>query len=161
VKVLADPAVAGAVITHGTATLEETAYMMDLLVDSPKPIVVTGAQRNFDEKDADGPRNILYAIMVAADPASAGRGVMVSVGGEIHAARDAIKVHTYRLTAFTSRDSGKIGEVSQDGVIYFNRPGRRLLKTSNRTRRFGQRQALSHVCPLALIVFSRSLPLVG
>ena len=58
VKVLADPNVAGAVITHGTATLEETAYMMDLLVDSPKPVVVTGAQRNFDAKDADGPRKI-------------------------------------------------------------------------------------------------------
>ena len=126
VEVLADPAVAGAVITHGTATLEETAYMMDLLINSPKPVVVTGAQRNFDVKDADGPRNIVNAVRVAADPASTGRGVMVAVGGEIHAARDVIKSHTYRLNAFSSRDSGKIGEVNEDCVIYFTRPERRL-----------------------------------
>ena len=77
--------------THGTATLEETAYLLDLTVGSEKPIVVTGAQRDFDEKDADGPRNILYAAMIAADPLAAARGVMVCVGGQIHAARYVVK----------------------------------------------------------------------
>jgi L-asparaginase len=124
--VLADQAVAGAVITHGTATLEETAYMMDLTVGSAKPVVVTGSQRDFDEKDADGPRNLLQAVAVAADPASAGRGVLVALGGEIHSARDAVKAHTYSVSAFASRDGGKVGAVSQHGVIYFSRPERRI-----------------------------------
>lgn len=125
-QVLADEAVAGAVITHGTATLEETAYMMELTVGSAKPVVVTGSQRDFDEKDSDGPRNLLQAVAVAADPASAGRGVLVALGGEIHAARDAVKAHTYSVSAFTSRDGGKVGAVSQHGVIFFSRPERRL-----------------------------------
>lgn len=126
-RVLADDAVAGAVITHGTATLEETAYMMDLTVGATKPVVVTGSQRDFDERDADGPRNLLQSVAVAADPASADRGVLVVLGGEIHAARDAVKAHTYSVNAFTSRDGGKIGAVSQHGVIYFSRPDRRTL----------------------------------
>ena len=123
---LRDDAVAGAVITHGTATLEETAYLMDLTLGSDKPVVVTGAQRDFDEKDADGPRNIFYATKIAADPASAGRGVLVCVGGQIHSARDVVKADTQSVDAFTSRDGGKIGMVSKQGVIYFARPERRL-----------------------------------
>ena len=75
-RVLADEAVAGAVVTHGTATLEESAYLMDLTLGSEKPVVFTGAQRNADEKDPDGPRNLLYAAMIAADPEARGRGVL-------------------------------------------------------------------------------------
>jgi len=124
--VLRDDAVAGAVVTHGTATLEETAYLLDLTLGTDKPVVVTGAQRDFDDRDADGPRNILYATMIAADPAAAGRGVMVCVGGQIHAARDVVKADTLSLDAFTSRDGGKIGMCSKQGIVWFARPERRL-----------------------------------
>jgi L-asparaginase len=125
-RVLAESRTAGAVVTHGTATLEETAYLLDLTVGSEKPVVVTGSQRDFDERDSDGPRNLLEAVTIAADPASAGRGVLVALGGEIHAAREAVKAHTYSVAAFTSRDGGRIGAVSKHGVIYFSRPERRL-----------------------------------
>ena len=118
--------VAGAVVTHGTATLEETAYLLDLTLGLEKPVIVTGSQRDFDEPDSDGPRNLLYAVMLACDPLSAGRGVLVTAGGEIHSARDAVKAHTYSINAFTSRDGGRIGMVSKEGVIYFSRPERRL-----------------------------------
>lgn len=125
-KLLADENVAGAVVTHGTATLEETAYLMDLTLGANKPVVVTGGVRNFDEKDSDGPRNLLYAAKIAADPASSGRGVLVSLGGEIHSAREVVKAHTQRINAFSSRDGGIIGMVSKAGVTYFSRPERRL-----------------------------------
>ena len=125
-KLLADEKVAGAVVTHGTATLEETAYMIDITLGASKPVVVTGSQRDFDEKDSDGPRNLLYAVKIAADPASVERGVLVALGGEIHSAREAVKSHTYSINAFTSRDAGRIGMVSKEGVIYFSRPERRV-----------------------------------
>ena len=125
-KVLLDEAVSGIVVTHGTATLEETAYLMDLTVATDKPIVITGAQRNFDEPDADGPRNVLYAVMVASSPEARGRGVLVAIGGEIHAARDVTKSHTERLTCFAGRDSGPVGMVSKRGVTFLNVPGRRV-----------------------------------
>lgn len=126
-RVLRDDAVAGAVVTHGTATLEETAYLMDLTVGTDKPIVFTGAQRNADEKDADGPRNLLGAVMIAAHPEARGRGVMVALGSEIHAARDVIKINPEILTCFGARDCGPIGSVTRLGVSFFMMPQRRLL----------------------------------
>lgn len=125
-KVLEDPSVAGIVVTHGTATLEETAYLMDLTVGTERPIVVTGAQRNADEKDPDGPRNMLNAVRIAADPNAAGRGVMVALGGEIHSAVDATKVNPDRLTCFGARDGGAIGTVTAHAVNFFAIPQRRL-----------------------------------
>lgn len=125
-KVLADPSVQGAVVTHGTATLEETAYLMDLTVGGDKPVVFTGAQRNADESDADGPRNLLYAAMIASTPAASGRGVLVSLGSEIHAARDVTKTNPEVLTCFGARDVGPVGAVSKGGVAFFARPEGRL-----------------------------------
>ena len=125
-KVLSDETVAGIVVTHGTATLEETAYLMDLTVATDKPIVITGAQRNFDEHDADGPRNLLYAVMVASSPEARGRGVLVALGGEIHAARDVTKVHTETLTCFAGRDGGPVGLVNKYGVTFLARPEHRI-----------------------------------
>lgn len=125
-KVLTDERVAGIVVTHGTATLEETAYLMDLTVGTDKPIVVTGAQRNADEKDPDGPRNLLCAVRIAAHPDSVGRGVMVALGSEIHGARDVTKVSPERLTCFGGRDTGPIGSVTSHGVTYFSMPQRRI-----------------------------------
>jgi L-asparaginase len=124
--VLRDEAVTGAVVTHGTATLEETAYLMDLTLAADKPIVVTGAQRNFDAKDADGPRNLLQAVMVAADPQARDRGVLTAMGGEIHAARDSTKANPQDLIAFVSRDGGPVGLVTEHGVMFLCRPERRV-----------------------------------
>ena len=125
-KVLLHENVNGIVVTHGTATLEETAYLMDLTVATDKPIVITGAQRNFDEGDADGPRNILCAVMVASSPEARGRGVLVAVGGEIHAAVDVTKAHTESLACFAGRDGGPVGMVSKHAVTFFSVPGRRM-----------------------------------
>lgn len=125
-RVLADDQVAGAVVTHGTATLEETAYLLDLTLGGEKPVVLTGAMRNIIEKDADGPRNILDSAMVAVHPDSRVRGVLVCLNGEIHSARDAVKAHANRVNAYVSRDGGPVGAVFKDGVIFFSRPERRL-----------------------------------
>ena len=134
-KVLQDPEVSGVVVTHGTATLEETAYLMDLTVGGERPIVVTGAQRNADEKDADGPRNLLCAVRIAASPSARERGVMVALGSEIHSAVDATKVNPELLTCFGGRDGGPIGSVSSQGVTFFSTPGRRL------------HLEVDHICP--------------
>jgi L-asparaginase len=125
-KVLADKAVAGVVVTHGTATLEETAYLMDLTVGSDKPIVFTGAQRNSDEKDPDGPRNLYCAAMIAAHPQAGGRGVLVALGSEIHAARDVTKINPEILTCFGARDCGPVGSVTKSGLTFFAMPQRRV-----------------------------------
>ncbi len=125
-KVLQDDSVAGIVVTHGTATLEETAYLMDLTVGGDKPIVITGAQRNSDEKDPDGPRNLLYATMVAAHPEAAGRGVLVALGSGIYAARDVTKVNPEIVTCFGGRDGGAVGSVTRQGVTFFSMPQRRV-----------------------------------
>jgi L-asparaginase len=142
--VLRDEAVAGAVVTHGTATLEETAYLMDLTLATDKPVVVTGAQRNFDANDADGPRNLLQAVMIAADPQARGRGVLTAMGGEIHAARDSTKANPQDLIAFVSRDGGPVGVATEYGVTFFARPERRVhlpvdhIKTNVQLIRFAQ-----------------------
>lgn len=126
-RVLADEAVAGAVVTHGTATLEESAYLMDLTLGSEKPVVFTGAQRNADEKDPDGPRNLLYAAMIAADPEARGRGVLAALAGQIYAARDVTKVNPEIVTCFGARDGGPVGAVSKyGGVSFFAMPQRRI-----------------------------------
>lgn len=125
-KVLKDDAVAGVVVTHGTATLEETAYLMDLTVGVDKPIVFTGAQRNSDEKDPDGPRNLFCAVLIAALPEAAGRGVLVALGSEIHTARDVTKINPEILTCFGARDGGAVGSVTKSGVTFFAMPQQRV-----------------------------------
>lgn len=125
-KLLTERETAGVVVTHGTATMEETAYFLDLTLGTDKPVVITGAMRNLVERDADGPRNILYSVITAAHPESSGRGVLVCFNGELHSARDAIKVHANRVDAYASRDGGAVGAVSKDGIIYFSRPERRI-----------------------------------
>ena len=85
---LARPEVPGVIISHGTDTLEETAWWLDLTVNSEKPIVLIGAQRNASEKDFDGPRNLLNAVRICVDPASKGKGAMIALNDQINAARD-------------------------------------------------------------------------
>ncbi len=114
-RVLSDPGCAGVVVTHGTDTMEESAYMADLLLQGDKPVVFTGAQRNADQPDADGPRNIADSIRLAASRDAIGLGALICFEQEFHASRDVTKTHTSRVDAFQSAEHGKLGEI--DGAV--------------------------------------------
>jgi L-asparaginase len=116
-ELMEDPSVEGVVITHGTDTLEETAYLLDLSVPAEKPIVLTGAMRTASQEGYDGNVNLLDAIRVASTPEANQAGVVVVFNGEIHAARHATKVHTLSPAAFQSPGSGPIGAVNGTGVM--------------------------------------------
>ncbi len=110
----------GVVITHGTDTIEETAYAIALMVPRGKAIAVTGAMRNPTLPGADGPGNLAAAFMAAADPRAGALGPMVVFNDEIHAARFATKSHSTRPSTFVSAGSGPIGEVIEDrSYIWF------------------------------------------
>ncbi len=109
-------AIDGIVITHGTDTMEETAILLDLVHDDPRPVVLTGAQRASDALDADGPRNLADAVLVAGSAESRGLGVLIAFGGLILPARGTRKVHTSALAAFGSVSGGNVGDVV-DGVV--------------------------------------------
>lgn len=113
----------GIVVTHGTDTLEETAYLLHLTVRSAKPIVVTGAMRPATALGADGVLNLHDAILTAACPQSTGMGALIVLHGAIHSARDTAKTHTLDLAAFAS-PHGPLGAVVQGQVRYYRRPGR-------------------------------------
>lgn len=106
----------GVVITQGTDTLEESAFALDLLVDTDRPIVITGAMRNASEISPDGPANILAAIQVAASTQAHGLGALVVMNDEIHAARFVRKIHTTNLATFQSPTIGPIGWVSEGRI---------------------------------------------
>jgi len=122
---LARPEVAGVIVSHGTDTLEETAWWLDLTVDSEKPVVLVGAQRNASEPDSDGPRNLLNAVRIAVDPQSKGKGVVLAMNGQINAAREVTKTHTSSVETFKSGDLGFLGAVDPDRVVYWRAPLRR------------------------------------
>ncbi len=113
--------IAGVVVTHGTDTLEETAFLADLLLEPGKPVVFTGAQASADEPDRDGPRNLGDAIRVAGTRAASGLGVLVVFDGDILSARDATKRHSSRRHAFAATN-GPIGTVDRDVVRLTRRP---------------------------------------
>ena len=119
---LANPNIAGAVVTHGTDTLEETAYMLDLLLDEAKPVAFVGAMRNSSELSWDGPGNLRSAVRVAADGGARGLGVMVVMGDQLIAASEATKTHTEATDTFQSRDFGPLGIVDKDRIIVARRP---------------------------------------
>ena len=110
----------GIVVTHGTDTLEETAYLLDLSVRTDKPIVVIGAMRTSSEKDWDGPKNLTDAIHICNNPNSAAMGVLVCLNGEINAASEVTKTHTEDVETFHSLDFGALGYVNR-GRVWFNR----------------------------------------
>jgi len=122
---LADPDVAGAVVVQGTDTIEETAFAWDLLLDDPKPVVVTGAMRTPDRPEYDGPSNLRGAVAAAASPELRDQGVVVSLAGSIEAADDVVKLHTAALDTFQSPNWGSLGRVGERGVSVVRRRGRR------------------------------------
>jgi L-asparaginase len=121
--VLADPGVDGVVLTHGTDTLEETAYLLDLTIEGEKPVVFCGAMRTVSEPGWDGPANLRAAVRTAVHSASAGRGVLVTVGEQIHTAAEATKWHTQSLGAFRS-PHGPLGVIDRGQVVYHRPPFR-------------------------------------
>lgn len=110
----------GIVVTHGTDTQEETAYFLDLVCGSKIPIVLTGSMRPATAISADGPKNLYDAILVAANPASKGRGVLVSFNEGIFDGRDVMKLSTTKTNAFGSPNTGAIGQVYDGRVEYYS-----------------------------------------
>jgi L-asparaginase len=122
---LEDDAVTGAVVTGGTDTVEETAFLCDVTVASDKPVVFAAAMRSGSEIAADGPRNLLGAVQVARDPAARGLGAVLVLNDEVHAARWARKLHSARVSAFRSPGHGPVGTVVPGAVRIAARPPRR------------------------------------
>ena len=114
----------GVVVTHGTDAMEETAYFLDLTIQDPRPIVVTGAMRPADGVGIDGPANLLNSVRVAIDPAASGRGTMVLLNDEIFAARDVTKSNTVRPDAFTAPYRGTLGVADPERVVFHRLPAR-------------------------------------
>ncbi len=115
----------GIIVTHGTDTLEETAYLLDLTIKTEKPIVVIGAMKTSTEPDWDGPKNLLDAIKICNNKNSKGLGVLVCLNGEINAASEVTKTHTEDIETFHSLDFGALGFVDR-GTVWFNRLPRKL-----------------------------------
>jgi len=114
--------VAGVVVTHGTDTMEETCYLSDLLLDSDKPAIFTGAQRAHDDPQSDGPLNLLNSLRVAASPLTRGLGAMICFNATLHAARDVTKVHASAVETFQSYEHGALGEIDGSTVVIHRRP---------------------------------------
>jgi L-asparaginase len=119
------PGLAGIVITHGTSSLEETAYFLNLTLKVALPVVLVGAQRPASALSSDGGINLVNAVRVAASPEAWGLGVLVVLNDEISAARDVTKASTMRLQAFHSPDFGMLGQADGDRVSFYRRPVRR------------------------------------
>ncbi len=137
----------GIVVTQGTDTLEETAFVLDLLWDGEAPVVFSGAMRNPSLPGADGPANLLAAVQVAASDASRGLGVLVVMNDEIHAARFVRKMHTSNPSTFRSDPTGPIGWVSEGRVSIVTHPvGRSSMPV----------RGDAHIPPVALIRLSLS-----
>lgn len=124
-KLVGQKNIDGIIITHGTDTLEETAYFLDLTIKTRKPIVVIGAMKTSSDLDWDGPQNLIDAIHVCNNANSRGMGVLVCLNGEINAASEVTKTHTEDIETFRSMDFGALGFVDKDRVV-FNRLPRKL-----------------------------------
>jgi len=123
-KMMDDPSVSGVVIVHGTDVMEETAFMIDLVVNASKPIIFTGAMRYYDELGFDGIRNLFYSIKACLDTKSANLGVIILMADRIFSAREVIKINSMNVDAFDSPGMGPIGFFEGDRlrIIRFSKP---------------------------------------
>jgi L-asparaginase len=117
-----DPGIAGFVIPHGTATLEETAFFLNLTLGVAQPVVLVGAQRPASALGTDAGTNLVNALQVAGSDEARGKGVLVVLNNEIHPARDVVKTSTYRVQTFRSLDFGALGHVDGDGPHFYRAP---------------------------------------
>jgi len=119
------PGLDGIVIGHGTATIEETAYFLNLTLKTNIPVVLVGAQRPSSALSSDAGMNLVNAIRVAGSPEARGMGVLVLLNDEIHAAREVTKTATLRLQTFRTPDFGVLGHADGDAVVFYRQPTRR------------------------------------
>ncbi|MBG6225907.1 L-asparaginase [Arthrobacter sp. CAN_A2] len=122
---LESPTALGVVVTHGTDTMEETAYLADLLHDDPRPVVFTGAQRAADSPEPDGPGNLRAALALAASPDARGRGALIVFDGEVFTLPATRKTETAKLRAFSNPDLGPTGSITTTGEILLGPAHRR------------------------------------
>lgn len=120
--ILREDDISGVVITHGTDTLEETAYLLDLTIDSKKPIILTGSMRNSSELGYDGPANLSASICTAISEEAGVRGVLVCMNDELHLASEVTKVHSMHLDAFKSLEFGPVGIVDTNRAFFYKKP---------------------------------------
>jgi L-asparaginase len=118
-KLAQDPKIDGIVITHGTDTMEATAYFLDLVIHTNKPIVITGAMRPATSMSADGPLNMYNSVAVAGNPKSKGKGVLVVMNDTIQAARECTKTNTTNVDTFKSLNTGNMGHVYYGQVKFY------------------------------------------
>ena len=124
-ETLADPQVSGVVITHGTDTVEESAFYLDTVLDEKKPVVFTAAMRDAGGLSPDGPKNILCAVKTALEPEAASIGTVVVLNEQIHSAREVAKTHAANTAAFASPWWGPLGYVDDDRAIILRKPAER------------------------------------
>ncbi|MCR8696182.1 MULTISPECIES: type II asparaginase [Campylobacter] len=120
INTLFDNGIDGVVVTHGTDTMEETAYFLSLTIKSPKPVILVGAMRPATAMSADGPKNLYNAVALAANPSAKGKGVMVAMNDKILSARGVVKTHTLNLDAFSSPDFGDLGYIVDGEAFFYN-----------------------------------------
>jgi L-asparaginase/glutamin-(asparagin-)ase len=130
---LAQPDVDGIVITHGTDTLEETAYFLDLTVKSKKPVVLVGAMRPGTALSADGPINLYNAVLLAASQEAVGKGVLVAMNDQIHAARDVTKTNTSTPDSFKTPELGMLGYIQGNKPYFYHVSSRKKPPTPSLT----------------------------
>lgn len=118
------PDIDGAVVVQGTNTLEETAFFLNLVLKTSKPVIIVGAQRPFTAVSTDSHLNLFNAIRVAASPDARGKGVLVVTNSEINAARDVTKTFTFQVQTFRSRDLGVLGYADADRIVFYRTPTR-------------------------------------
>ena len=132
-----DPTIDGVVLVQGTDTIEETSFLFDLVLDTATPVVVTGAMRNASDPDYDGPANLRDAVVAARSGSLAGAGVVVVLAGTIESADDVTKTHTSALDTFRSLNAGRLGRVSEAGIVLERSPAppRPISRSSERRSR--------------------------